>query len=89
MAERSLRFAGAVVRPELPEHEVWTRGRREAYQPIDAPTFTNPVAGLHVVRMRVVGVSRLTSLSSGEHAALVCGNTVEMFFESLAAIHRI
>ena len=70
VAERSLRFPGTVVRPKLPEHEVWPGTGGELGQPIDSATFANPVASPYVIRVYVVLESGRTCLAGREEAAL-------------------
>ncbi len=70
VAERSLRFPGSVVRPELPEHEVWPCTGGELHQPVDPSTLADPVAGPDVVRVYVVLESGRTRLAGREEAAL-------------------
>lgn len=83
VAERALRFAGPVVRPELPEYEIRPCRRRKPDQPVNAAALAYPVADPDVVRVRVVRVADLPGLPGCEVPALAFGQLVEAGLERL------
>ncbi len=70
VAERSLRLPVAIVRPELPEHQVWPSTRGELRQPVDPSALADPVTGSDVIGVDVVLEPGFARLAGSEVASL-------------------
>jgi hypothetical protein len=77
MAVDSLSGLSSIPGPERPKHQVWALASRKARQPIDSSMLTNPIAGLDVVGVRVLGKTRSLSLLGREKTLLAFCNLVE------------
>ena len=74
VAKDSLGFFFTIPRPQRPKHEVGPVSRWKLRHPVDSPMFTNPVTGLHVIRMGIFGKARRFSLLRREEALLLFRN---------------
>ena len=62
-----------VLRPQIPEHEVRSLGCRKIGEPVDSAVLSNPVSGVHMVRMHLFGEPRPDGLFGREKALLRLG----------------
>ena len=66
-----------VLRPEIPQHQVWSFRSREFGEPINSTVLANPVSGVHVIGVRLLGEPRPNGLFGGEEALLGLGDIME------------
>jgi hypothetical protein len=71
MAENSIDHFLAVSRPERPEHKIRSVGGREKRQAVNAAVFANPVPGMYVIRVRILGESGCFGLLGREKPLLL------------------
>src|SRR5580765_6725221 len=77
MTVRSLRNFLPVLRPEIPQHQVRPFRSGEFGKPIDSAVFANPVSGVHVVGVHLLGESRADGLLRREESLLRLVDFVE------------
>src|SRR5208283_2472304 len=70
VAVGSFRNFPPVLRPEIPEHQVRTLGRRKVREPVDPPVLANPVSRLHVVGVGLLREPRPDGLLRREESLL-------------------
>src|ERR1700722_5163338 len=66
----SLRHFLPVLRPEIPQHQVWSFRSREFGEPINSTVLANPVSCLHMVGMHLLGKPRAYRLFCREKSLL-------------------
>jgi len=71
VTKNSFGFFFTIPRPQRPKHKVGPVGGWKLRHPVDAPMFTNPVTGLHVIGMGIFGKARRFGLLGGEEALLL------------------
>ena len=74
VAENALDCFLPISGPERPEYEIRPVRYWEECQTIDAAVFPNPVPGLYMVRMSILGESGCIGLFRGEESLLLLGN---------------
>jgi hypothetical protein len=62
-----------VLRPQIPEHKVWSLCCRKIGEPVDSAVLASPVSGVHMVRMHLFGEPRPDGLFGREKALLRLG----------------
>ncbi len=74
MAVYTLNLFIPVARPECPNDEIRPIGHRKQGEPVNTAVLTDPVSGLDVVGMRVLGESSRLGLLRGEESLLLLGD---------------
>jgi hypothetical protein len=67
----------SILGPEIPKHQVRALRSRKIGKPIDSSVLTNPVSGVHMVGVRLLGEPRPSGLLGGEEALLGLGYFME------------
>jgi hypothetical protein len=89
VTEDALWLTVAVPRPELPDHEVRSRGRWKLRQSVDAARLAYPVAGPDLIRVDAVRIAGLPSLAGRKESALWQCGVVQFSLCSDIARHAI
>src|SRR5215469_8364924 len=70
VAVNSLADSLAILGPQPPQHQIGPVILRKISKSVDPTMLPYPVAGLYVVRMRILSISRSFGLLRGEEAGL-------------------
>src|SRR5579864_981078 len=77
VAVGALRHFLPILGPEIPKHQVRALRSRKIGQTVDPAVLTNPVSGVHMVGVRLLGEPRPSGLLGGGEALLGLGYLVE------------
>src|SRR5579872_2180697 len=66
-----------VLGPEIPEHQIRAFRSRKIGEAVDPAVLTNPVSGVHMVGVRLLGKPRPRGSLGGEEALLGLGYCME------------
>src|ERR1700740_1278024 len=77
MAVGALRHFLPILGPEIPKHQVRAVRSRKIGKAVDPAVLTNPVSGVHMVGVRLLGEPRPSGLLGCEEALLGLGYLVE------------
>src|SRR5208282_589891 len=77
MAVGAFRHFLPILGPEIPEHQIRAFRSRKIGEAVDPAMLTNPVSGVHMVGVRLLGKPRPRGLLGGEEALLGLGYFME------------
>jgi len=77
MAVGAFRHFLPILGPEIPKHQIGAFRSRKIGEAVDPAMLTNPVSGVHVVGVRLLGEPRSSGLLGGEEALLGLGYFME------------
>src|SRR5579864_6508852 len=77
MAVGAFRHFLPIFGPEIPKHQVRALWSRKIGKAVDPAVLTNPVSGVHMVGVRLLGEPRPSGLLRGEEALLGLGYFME------------
>src|SRR5579864_7338154 len=77
MAVGAFRHFLPILGPEIPKHQVRALRSRKIGKAVDPTVLTNPVSGVHMVGVRLLGEPRPSGLLGGEEALLGLGYLAE------------
>ena len=77
MAVGAFRHFLPILGPEIPKHQVRALRSRKIGKAVDTAVLPNPVSGVHMVGVRLLGEPRSSGLLGGEEALLGLGDFME------------
>src|SRR5579864_5238216 len=77
MAVGAFRLFLPILGPEIPKHQVRALRSRKIGKAVDPAVLTNPVSGVYMVGVRLLGEPRASGLFGGEEALLGLGHFME------------
>src|ERR1700691_502843 len=77
MAVGAFRHFLPILGPEIPKHQVGTLRSRKIGEAVDPAVLTNPVSGVHMVGVRLLGEPRPPGLLGGGESLLGLGYFME------------